>query len=835
MNRKLVNALLLAALATGASSVFTSCKDTDEDFNNYIIGNQVKLENDLKALDARVAAIEADYAKKSYVDDTFVKKDELDGAIEDYLEKLGLKEGDKLVTTSNLKGLVDDIIAEYLKAHPITGTPGPQGPAGEPGKDGADGKDGQDGKDGVDGKDGQDGKDGVDGKDGQDGKDYDPEVLKNYVELKIYQAKIAALSNLIAENKIAAAQAQSYVEALENQVNYFLSAINDRIDNLITDIILNQTWNPIFGSINLPVGLATTITANYYGVSTADLEFPFNQNHQTVTNSGIADITADVFNGLNDGLQKFEVKEGVTYMNDENGVGTLGKLYLSLNPAEIDAASGKINYSLVNSKGEAAPVEKIELAKYDEALKFGITRSEGNVYVAPIKVTAENAPALAIPVESGLKSAMKDALKDHTKADLVALAKVLVNQMKDLGPAYALKATWETKTTDPSKVTSSNGSVTVQDSINLSQTNYGFDLPTGTKTNTYIGKYEIAASTLHPLGYNFMEGMGADKDVLPTIGSIKEAVDKVLDDMKSKIVINTGVTGFEWKEVNLEFKDVTFDPTEIVISLEGLKVGEGEDAQDVTFADGSQKIVLGYNPDGTVDTNETALNGLIESIAEAINTQLGDETNPDSLMAQIKNNLISQVNDMCDSINEQLAGIDAAISGSINTSINNIKDMLAGKLGRLDSFINKYNSLAERINKVLKNPNHYLQVAMLYEDANGAYHQLSDNVNAPTRVKAGSGALDLLATSLTGEIIAPSCKKYVAVGRVWNGKTPVAYADAAKDLNSTEFINEVASGNQIQFSLDGSKMKKGYKYEIIYSSLDFNGYTSTRTFYVVVI
>ena len=651
--------------------------------------------------------------------------------------------------------------------------------------------------------------------------------------MSLYDWQIKALKNAIAENNVAAAQAESYVKALEQKVNYFVSAINDRIDNLITDIILNQTWNPIFGSINLPVGLATTITANYYGVSDADLKFPFNQGREMVTNSGLANIGEDVYNGLTNGLQQFEVKANVPYMNDENGVGTLGKLYLSLNPAEIDAASGKINYSLVNSKGEAAPVEKIELAKYDEALKFGVTRSEGNVYVAPIKITAENAPALAIPVASGLKDAMKDALKDHTKADLVALAKVLVNQMKDLGPAYAVKATWTTKSTEDKAITSSSSSVTVNDTT-LNQNNYGFEM-SGKRLNTYIGKYEIAASTLHPLGYHFMDGMGADKDVLPTIGSIKEAVDKVLDDMKSKIVINTGVTGFDWKEVNLEFKDVTFDPTEIVISLEGLKVGEGEDAQDVTFADGSQKIVLGYNPDGTVDTNETALNGLIESIAEAINTQLGDETNPESLMAQIKNNLISQVNDMCDSINEQLAGIDAAISGSINTSINNIKDMLAGKLGRLDSFINKYNSLAERINKVLKNPNHYLQVAMLYEDANGAYHQLSDNFNAPTRVKAGSGALDLLATSLTGEIIAPSCKKYVAVGRVWNGKTPVAYADEAKDLNSTEFLNEVASGNQIQFSLDGSKMKKGYKYEIIYSSLDFNGYTSTRTFYVVVI
>ncbi len=794
MNRKLVNALLLVALASGSCSMFTSCKDTDEDFQNEIITKQVDLEKRLKDLDDRVKAIEdAPYATEGFVTSQgYQTAQQVDDAIKAYLSGLGMTDNATLVTSANAKALVDGFIKDYLKDNPIT--PG-------------------------------------------DGCDCD---LSKYVELQVYKAKIAALSNLIAKNEISASEAKSKVDALENQVNYFISAINDRLDNLITDILLNKTWNPMFGSINIPVGLNSTITANYYGLSNADLKFPFDtQGREMIDNSGVFELSADVLNGLKNGLTQYEVKANVPYMNeykDKDGkeLGNLGRLYLSINPAEIDATSDKITYSLVNSQGVAANTKAITLAKSDEVLKFGITRAgeTSNLYEAQIGIDAANASEFALPIADGLKSSMKEALKNRTKSDLLGLAKVLVNQMKDLGPAYAIKATWETMDSKTGSVASSSASATVQDSITLNKNTYSYTDPTGKTVNTYIGKYEIAATTVHPLGYHFMDGEGLNKDLLPTFGSIKEAVDKVLDDMKNKIVINTGISGVNWTNVELNFSDISFpDDLKIVISLNGLETENGDKIQ----FNGSGEIVLGYKDDGTIEgPNAEALKPLIDAIATAVNKNLtGDDAN--SLKSQIENKLIGQVNDMVNSINSQLKNIDANIQGSINTSVNNIKDMLSGKLGRLDNILDKYNSLANRINNLLKNPNNYLQVTMVYEDANGGLHHMSANKNAPTRVKSGSGALDLYATSYTAEIVAPSCKKYVAIGRVWNGNQEVAYADAAKDLNSTEFINEVVNGNQNMFSLDGSKLKKGYKYEVIYSSLDYNGYTSTRTFYFTVV
>ncbi len=638
MNRKLVNGLLLVALASSGCGMFTSCKDTDEDNAINVAFGQEELAKRLKALEDKLANFPDDYALKQEVINALNKKAD-----------------------------------------------------------------------------------------------------------------------------------EAVVEDLERRVNLALAGLNDRLNNLITDIILQQTWNPMFGSINFPVGLNSTAVVNYYGYTDHAVTFPGDASYEVNgENSGVADLTLTPKNGT------FSA-DGV-YMNSEKGKASLGTLYVSLNPTSLDPT--KYTFSLVNSNGEKE-IPGITLKPSDKELMFGKqTRDEeasaisaNGFYEADITIDEANAETYKIKIEDNLKSAMKDALKGHTKSDFATLAKVLLDQMKDVTPAYALKATWKTMSSELVDAgTETTENVSWGDGYNFSYVSGidGANYPeegVPTVDNTYIGKYEIAAATVKPLGYKFGEDLGISKK-LPTFGSIEDAINKAFD------------------KVNIEINPdkVNFDGQNLTITIDLSGVVQDEYAGDV------KEIVLTYDPSvNEVSGGAGALNSLVEEI------------------------------------NKSLKGTVADINGSIKESIDNIKNSLIGKASKFDGLVSKYNSLANRINNFLANPNHYLQVMMAYQGADGDLHQASTNAAAPTIIPAGSGSIELYLTSYTSEIIAPSCKKYVAV-----------VAGPAKDaINGTEYFNEVLPGNQQVVALDASKLTAG-DYEIVYSSLDYQGYTSTRKYYFTV-
>lgn len=120
-----------------------------------------------------------------------------------------------------------------------------------------------------------------------------------------------------------------------------------------------------------------------------------------------------------------------------------------------------------------------------------------------------------------------------------------------------------------------------------------------------------------------------------------------------------------------------------------------------------------------------------------------------------------------------------------------------------------------------------MQVAMAYEGSDGALHMLSTQKAAPSRfsMAAGGDAIKLLATSYTGDVAAPSYKKYVAVVEAPNGNIA-----AVNDKSSS--LNTVLSGRQHIVDMTG--FQKG-NYTIVYSSVDYRGNTSTRLYYLEVV
>ena len=90
-------------------------------------------------------------------------------------------------------------------------------------------------------------------------------------------------------------------------------------------------------------------------------------------------------------------------------------------------------------------------------------------------------------------------------------------------------------------------------------------------------------------------------------------------------------------------------------------------------------------------------------------------------------------------------------------------------------------------------------------------------------------------TSYTAEIVAPASKKFVAVTRVKrNGAWSSALAKEMNEANS-EYFNKVLEGKTkaVKFQLPATA-QKGDLIEVVYSGLDYLGYTSTRKYYISV-
>ena len=137
---------------------------------------------------------------------------------------------------------------------------------------------------------------------------------------------------------------------------------------------------------------------------------------------------------------------------------------------------------------------------------------------------------------------------------------------------------------------------------------------------------------------------------------------------------------------------------------------------------------------------------------------------------------------------------------------------------------------------MLDDPNHYLQVTMLYSAGDGQLHQVSNSSTLPTMLRlAGGDGIVLHPTSYTAEMLVPSFRKYVAVTDVYKSNDRDQKNDQLRDIaNADGYFNKVISGTDTAVALKLPAEAKGYTYEIVYSSLDYHGATSTRKFYISV-
>ena len=743
MNRKLLNGFLLLAVAVGGVGTFTSCKD--EDLRNDIIVGQISLQDQIDAIrnfsDTQFTANLLNWLKQNYQYSDIPGTPHIpDDA--DFLTWLNA------LTVANADGQFEDYPDFVQKAALM-----------------------YEAYDNI--------------KSGKIGPNEAAliEGIYNYIEENLIPESqwFKDFQNDILGLQQANAAMTDFLETLTN-------AIQNNLSQQVSSIVVNQTINPIFGTINLPVGLNSTILASYlYQGVDAEFSFPsqvlghLSESGQ-LSNLEEARATLAAVQSLSAGISEKLVNGSYTVVAE--GDGNMGNAYLTINPTDVDFTNLKLE--VVNSKGEVVlSSEDLAVEATDDDLYFGITRAD-NSGTGLYKVQA-NAPAdysgvkFNFSEKSDLKAAIKDLIKDKTLSDVAQLGEVIYKSMNNVLPAYAFRVTYDEETVE----------YTVDDNGNVKAV-------VTTTPKMILSKFDVAATVVHPLSYSepIADVLGSVTGKrLPLISPLSEYLDR----LSNKLVLNLGqINGVDDVELNMHVEVVDGNVVFTYTSTDGTEVTE----------------CIPYDFAGLAPF-EGQIENFVNAVLEAANYQLAGDLNY---------KLVKQLNDAIADINKQLDNLQAKV-GSFQNYIDDIKK--SNKLNYAQKLVDVYNQVAKRVNNFLANPNHYLQVMMAYNAGDGVHH-LSTDPNCPVTARTANGdGLELYASSYTGDVVVPSYKKYVAI-------TAVDGAQASKEVNAQAGLNKVFPGNQQRIAVN-VKGLEGKTLTLTYISVDYRGVCSMQNYYVRVL
>ncbi len=632
-------------------------------------------------------------------------------------------------------------------------------------------------------------------------------------ELAATNATVAALE---AAYKLAVAELQDQIDVLAEKVDEVVAAVEEfeerlglvqsRLDNQITSIVLNGAYSPVTGYFSLPTGVKSNVLAAYYGEAN-DFYFPTTRTGNSVSNVSFTDADFALL-----GIEEVKQAGGVLV----SGNGNAGKVYMTINPAEV-SLEGK-EFSLVNSLGEEAPAKITNVKKSEDKLAFGFTR-DGAVamYEAEATIAAEDIQDAKIRMElSDLADAIKDVVTISDGFDVADVVTTLSSLVNDVADAHAVAARWED----------------------------------AAGTHTVYSDFGLATVAIKPLGYNFMadmnlssipgyhKGMNVVNKVFDKVGDIN-IPDFGLSSLTATLEkINFGGAMGDSLEFNVEFSesynmDTTIYINEVVevpIPLQDVKLNieipaKTVKAENTAGGDSIEVEIPAQNIEYTVKKEDLATTDKVSvTVSDTIHfakTITVDFNKTFKIpVADVLGDLGGTLESM-DALIDQVNGMLASINGKVET----VESLINVAKDKVQNGLNKYlDKLNNGLCKVINSFNGVLQPTMLISTTDG-FTMLSSIKAAPTTIDKASAVL--VPTSFTGEILAPACKKYVAVTKAYdaNGKLDEAAAKAA----NTGDLNTVLEGGVRTVAFDG---KAGYTYEITYSAADFYGMTSTTKYYV---
>lgn len=332
------------------------------------------------------------------------------------------------------------------------------------------------------------------------------------------------------------------------------SLLNSRIDSLVQSVNVDMVSNPIYGTFNTPFGVKNYVLAGFVGGQVKKV----NVGGKVISSNGKLASSLDG-----------------------------GNLYLTINPAEVDATGWNIG-KLVGRDGSYAPgYGDLILAADNTPVTTISTRASNELggYVATPEL--KDAAAAKINID-------KDALKDVAKnvlgklrgqeaLDITNAVYTIYNQFANaIDQYYAVKCQVKEK-----------------------------DAFGEVKTRTIVSDYNIAAVTIKPLSYTTNIGIVGEKVNIPSIPAFEDLLGIQITDILYSNITAGQITGMKF------------------VATTGTNVVDNNTDQTLTIkVDGSstEVIVIKYSDKTLVSGNtyEYTISGDVSTVVGQINTQLSN-------------------------------------------------------------------------------------------------------------------------------------------------------------------------------------------------------------------
>ena len=559
------------------------------------------------------------------------------------------------------------------------------------------------------------------------------------------------------------------IKELETAYDGAVAQLNTRIDSLrdvvnelkevmraeVTGIEIQATKNPLFGSFAYPIGVQSNILAAYYGEFEKKVYFPAGDLDDGVW----ANETAAI---LNSELQEIGAPEedfgpGIVMVE---GPGNAGKLYLTVNPSNVNMA-GK-EFTLRSSDNKVSKVALSQLEVCTEQLKWGYNRaaSANGFYVATAEIKKEEANEVALSFNlKGMATEIKNIMSDWSSvnaSDIAKLALTIHDGMKADVPRLGVQAQWKD------------------------------DL--GWKN--YVSKYDVAAFSVKPLGYDFLYKMDFSEGIVKFHNKLTAKEKAISAELINKIA----------KLVAFELKLGTITKENIEIDADGnIYVIVSSDTKPLTL---------------TITAGSLNTTPAVPSVDKQLKIEDNNKINITPLFDEINK-----------AIQTKLAEVQNEANGAVNKVLNKVIDIENKIFGKVES--------------VAKNPNRYIQPALIGKCNQLGYFYPSRIYLAPTQVQKGQ-KIEFRPTTLTAELVAPAYKKYVAVSGAWSvddvNDTKPAVVKQLNDDNKV--LNTVFNGAEYNaengFVFDTANIPAGTVVEFIYECLGYNGKVAGKKYYIEV-
>lgn len=448
--------------------------------------------------------------------------------------------------------------------------------------------------------------------------------------------------------------------------------------------------------------------------------------------------------------------------------GNAGEIYVSLNPTEIDPRC-ITSLKLVDSQGnEAKGFELGQLQNTSRVLTYGFTKAAAEVsangfYAIPVKAVDPANDDFSLN-KGELKEAAKNVIAKlqnpkKSSLNLSQIATALYSSVNNKLKAYTVKAEYYLWNPETMELV---------------------------KKSAVAPTYNMAAFAVKPLSFNTLKdnqslknlGLALDKYMIPTLS---DKLGRFMDALDVKVELSE-----DQQNLNVY----------TIVALADVTVHYDEATKKAWFVKNGAPI------NGSEIKNVTEVKEITSTDLEGGHVQK---------VYKIK------------TTDSTIADVVKALNDQLGTKLQPVKEAIQNAANKWDSAIQPVNTLLHKINAQIGNVNELLQPTMLYKNSNtGDWNTLSTLKGKLGTRMTGTGSTVLVATSWTGELLAPAYKKSVYVEESGADVTLMDGKTSAK----TPFSGSV---QKVLFTA-----KDKGNYTVVYKAVDYSGVETTKEYNITV-